>query len=213
MVKRVHIVVLTFVAAGLGTIGAPAGLAPSSAEPGGIFVDCGRAPFGRPSPLRDPACASSCAPFDMLSTVTLAAAALLLLFAVGLLFTTGKGPAHRETPNSAVPVGVLRAASGCARVTSARGHDVEEHPHRCRGRVGGEGFKHRDEERIELQTLERLVVDDHHPRSVCASVRVTTPRAGSFACGLLADRTGCRVHPPRNRGWRRWGSNARRLDD
>ena len=117
MAKRVHIIVLTFAAAGLGTIGALAGLAPSSAEPGGIFVDCGRALFGRPSPLPDPTCASSYAPFDMLSTVTLAAAALLL-FAAGLLFATEKSPAHRETPNSAEPVGVLRAASGCAHESS-----------------------------------------------------------------------------------------------
>ena len=98
MFTRVRIIVLMLVAAGLGIIGTLAGLAPSSAEPGGVFVDCGRALFGRPSSLPDLACASSYAPFDTVSILTLASTALLLLLAVGLLVRSSRG--EPNTPGS-----------------------------------------------------------------------------------------------------------------
>ena len=96
---RVRIIDLVIVAAGLGIIGTLPGLASSSAEPGGgVFVDCGRALFGRPSSLPDLACASSYAPFDTVSILTLASTALLLLLAVGLLVRSSRG--EPNTPGS-----------------------------------------------------------------------------------------------------------------
>jgi len=84
MMTRARTLLLVLLAAGLALLGALAGSVPTSAEPGGLFVDCGRALFGRPSVLPDPACASSYSPFDTLSIAALGAAAVLLVLASAL---------------------------------------------------------------------------------------------------------------------------------
>jgi hypothetical protein len=86
MAHRAHVLPLILMAAaGWGAVGLLAGFAPSSAEPGGLFVDCGPALFGRPAPLPDPACADSYAPLDTVSIVALTISALTLLLALGVL--------------------------------------------------------------------------------------------------------------------------------
>jgi hypothetical protein len=85
MLTRVRISVLLLVAAFLGAVGVMAGFAPSSAEPGGLFVYCGRALFGRPSALPGPACAGAYAPLDAISVIALTAGGVVLLLALGLL--------------------------------------------------------------------------------------------------------------------------------
>jgi hypothetical protein len=85
MLTRVRISVLLLVATGLGVVGVVAGLTPSSAEPGGLFVYCGRALFGRPSTLPDPACAGAYAPLDAISVIALTMAGVVLLLILGLL--------------------------------------------------------------------------------------------------------------------------------
>jgi hypothetical protein len=71
-------------AAGLGVVGLIAGLARASAEPGGVFVDCGRTLFGRPAALPNPACSGAYAPLDTLSVVALTFGTLIVLLALGL---------------------------------------------------------------------------------------------------------------------------------
>ncbi|MHB8274401.1 MAG: hypothetical protein ACYDC9_06490 [Dermatophilaceae bacterium] len=73
------------IAVGLGIVGLLAGLAPSAAEPEGVFVGCGHALFGHPSPLPDPACTSAYAPFDSLSILALTVSALIVLLALGMM--------------------------------------------------------------------------------------------------------------------------------
>ena len=53
----------------------------TAAEPDGLFVDCGPAVFGRPSPLPDPACADAYFPLPWLSIAFLVGAAVLAVLA------------------------------------------------------------------------------------------------------------------------------------
>lgn len=54
----------------------------SGAEPGGFYVDCGPAVFGRPSPLPDPTCSAAYAPLPAVSISLIAVAVALLVLAV-----------------------------------------------------------------------------------------------------------------------------------
>ena len=66
-------------------IGIAAGALPlSGAEPGGAYVDCGPAVFGRPSPLPDPACSAAYTPLPQLTVVLFAAATLAIVAAVAI---------------------------------------------------------------------------------------------------------------------------------
>jgi hypothetical protein len=83
------VVLLILIAdAGWAVVGLVAGLAHSSAEPGGVFVDCGRAVFGRPAQLPNPACAGAYAPYDTISIVALTISVLTFLVALGVLMLT-----------------------------------------------------------------------------------------------------------------------------
>jgi hypothetical protein len=57
----------------------------SGAEPKGLFVNCGPAVFGRPSPVPDPACSSAYAPLPQLTYVLLAAGFACAVVAVAIL--------------------------------------------------------------------------------------------------------------------------------
>jgi hypothetical protein len=56
----------------------------SGAEPNGVYVDCGPALFGRPSPLPDPACAAAYAPMPQIS-ILLILAGIVCALAAGVL--------------------------------------------------------------------------------------------------------------------------------
>lgn len=73
--------VIALVAAGAGLL---AGLLPSVAEPDGVYLECGPALFGRPSP-RPAGCDSAYAPFDSIAIGLLVVAALALLAAVTVI--------------------------------------------------------------------------------------------------------------------------------
>lgn len=63
MGRLVTALALVLVSPCLAVIGYGAGaLSLTGVEPGGMFVECGPAVFGRPSPLPDPSCAGAYAP-------------------------------------------------------------------------------------------------------------------------------------------------------
>jgi hypothetical protein len=85
MARRVRIFLLLLIpAAGLGAVGLISGLAPASAEKGGVFVSCGHTLFGRPAALPNPACSGAYAPLDILSIVALTFGTLIVLVVLGL---------------------------------------------------------------------------------------------------------------------------------
>ena len=100
MLTRVRLSVLVLVAAFPGILGAFPGFAPTSAEPGGLFVYCGRALFGRPSTLPNPACSGAYAPVDTIAVLALCSAGVLLLLALGLVVHRARTAGRGESPGT-----------------------------------------------------------------------------------------------------------------
>lgn len=80
--------VISFCAIILGLVSAfLAAAALSAVEPNGLYVSCGPALFGRPSPLPDPDCADAYWPLVPLSVVAGSLAILSLMTAAWILIT------------------------------------------------------------------------------------------------------------------------------
>lgn len=81
--KQVDVRVLAPLAVILALVGWGLGALPlSGAEPNGMFVDCGPALFGRPTPLPDPSCGAAYSPLPALSIALLLAALAAFAFVV-----------------------------------------------------------------------------------------------------------------------------------
>jgi hypothetical protein len=90
--SRTITILLTATSLIVAGVGVALGALPLSAvEPAGLFVDCGPALFGRPSPLPHPTCAGAYAPLPWFSiTFLVAAVALATLAVLGGVTTRGK---------------------------------------------------------------------------------------------------------------------------
>ena len=78
-----------------GLSGVLLGTAPSGIEPGGEWVDCGRALFHDPNRLPHPDCAASYEPFES-AAITLLVISLVLLFLVPIQRAGRTGTVHPQ---------------------------------------------------------------------------------------------------------------------